>query len=345
MTDAPPPARAPSRARLGVILAAIVGLAVATGVIGWVGFRAVLTAVEIIGAKGLVFLVIYTAVPATLLGTAWLVLAPPSPARRWRVFFTARILRDAGGDVLPFTQLGGYVIGARAAVLQGISPAAAASTTIVDVTTELIGQFGFTVIGVLMLAAKFGGGSAHTTLIVETSTGLALAAVGLAGLVILQRKSSGLLERLARRFAPAFLAHVDDFGRALDDVYRRSTGVIASVVLHGIAWIASGAGIWFALRFAGVEIRLLDVLAIESLVGAVRSAGFVAPMAVGVQEAAYGFIGPIFGLPADMALAVSLIKRATSLTVGVPALALWQTIEGRRLAALGRRPSVESNEA
>jgi hypothetical protein len=46
-----------------------------------------------------------------------------------------------------------------------------------------------------------------------------------------------------------------------------------------------------------------------------------------------------------MALAVSLIKRATSLTIGVPALALWQTIEGRRLAALGRRPAMETDEA
>jgi len=330
-----------SRARIVAILAAVAGLAIATGVIGWVGFGAVLSALEIIGARGLAFLVVYTVVPAVLLGIAWFVLAPPSKTVRLRSFVLARIVRDAGGDLLPFTQLGGYVIGARVAVLQGISAEIASSTTIVDVTTELIGQFGFTAIGAAMLAAKFGGRSIHATWLSAILTGLALSAVGLAALVIVQRRAAGLLERLARRFAPALMAQAGDFGRTLDRLYERPLGVTMSILLHAVAWVASAAGVWFALTFAGVRIGLLAVLAIESLVGAVRSAGFFAPMAVGVQEAAYSLIGPMFGLPAELALAVSLIKRATSLTVGVPALVLWQASEGRRALSVRRQTSVE----
>jgi uncharacterized membrane protein YbhN (UPF0104 family) len=130
------------------------------------------------------------------------------------------------------------------------------------------------------------------------------------------------------------VTHAGDFGRALNEVYQRPGGVAASIALHLAAWVVSAVGVWFALRFAGVGIGLGAVLAIESLVCAVRSAGFIAPMAMGVQEAAYSLIGPLFGLPADMAVAVSLIKRASSLTVGVPALVIWQAVEGRRLVAL-----------
>src|SRR2546430_17134715 len=56
-----------------------------------------------------------------ILGTAWYVLPPdPSPTRLW-VFVWARMVRDAAAEVLPFSQLGGIVLGARAAILHGVS--------------------------------------------------------------------------------------------------------------------------------------------------------------------------------------------------------------------------------
>jgi hypothetical protein len=80
-----------------------------------------------------------------------------------------------------------------------------------------------------------------------------------------------------------------------------------------------------------VSIRLTSVLAIESLVSAVRSAAFVAPMGIGVQEATYALLGPLFGLGPELSLAVSLLKRARDLAIGVPALLTWQGLEGARL--------------
>jgi len=39
----------------------------------------------------------------------------------------------------------------------------------------------------------------------------------------------------------------------------------------------------------------------------------------------------IFGLSPQTALAVSLLKRGRDLLLGVPALVLWQSLEGRHL--------------
>jgi hypothetical protein len=42
---------------------------------------------------------------------------------------------------------------------------------------------------------------------------------------------------------------------------------------------------------------------------------------------------PLFGLPAEMGLAVSLLKRGREIAIGVPALLMWQGLEGRRAFA------------
>ena len=39
-----------------------------------------------------------------------------------------------------------------------------------------------------------------------------------------------------------------------------------------------------------------------------------------------------FGLSPEMALALSLLKRARDLTIGLPVLAWWQVVEGGRLS-------------
>jgi len=73
------------------------------------------------------------------------------------------------------------------------------------------------------------------------------------------------------------------------------------------------------------------VLVIEGLLYAVRSVAFAVPNAVGVQEGTYILLGGSFGLTPEMALALSLLKRARDLALGSPVLAACQFLEGRRL--------------
>jgi glycosyltransferase 2 family protein len=73
------------------------------------------------------------------------------------------------------------------------------------------------------------------------------------------------------------------------------------------------------------------VLVIEGLLYAIRSAAFAVPNAVGVQEGAYILLGAGFGVTPELALALSLLKRARDLAIGLPALAAWQSAETGRL--------------
>jgi hypothetical protein len=79
------------------------------------------------------------------------------------------------------------------------------------------------------------------------------------------------------------------------------------------------------------------VLAIEGLLSAGRAIAFAVPAAVGVQESLYITLGGLFGLAPATALALPLLKRARDLAFGLPPLAMWQLMEGRRLWS--RRPA------
>jgi hypothetical protein len=65
----------------------------------------------------------------------------------------------------------------------------------------------------------------------------------------------------------------------------------------------------------------------------VRSVAVFVPTAFGVQEAAYALLAPLFGVAAEFGLAVSLLKRARDIALGVPILLIWHAAEGRRAIA------------
>jgi hypothetical protein len=92
-----------------------------------------------------------------------------------------------------------------------------------------------------------------------------------------------------------------------------------------------------ALRLAGRTLDFAAVLVIESLLYAIRTVAFAIPNAVGIQEGAYILLGGAFGLTPEMAIALSLLKRARDLAIGLPALGAWQAVEGGRLWRLAPR--------
>ena len=104
--------------KLSVILAALAGLAVAAWFVIHVGVAAVVGAVASIGWAGFAILCVYALVAFVVLGAAWFVLMPSAPF--WD-FVWGRIVRDAAGEVLPFSQIGGILVGVRALILRGIA--------------------------------------------------------------------------------------------------------------------------------------------------------------------------------------------------------------------------------
>ena len=67
----------------------------------------------------------------------------------------------------------------------------------------------------------------------------------------------------------------------------------------------------------------VTALLIESLGQALRSAAFLVPGALGIQEGGYLLLGAAFGLDPATALALSLVKRTREVLLGVPGLAMW----------------------
>ena len=124
-----------------------------------------------------------------------------------------------------------------------------------------------------------------------------------------------------------------DRGSAVDraaKAYARRSGAWICFLVHLAAWIGVATEACLALQLAGAPLGFGSILVIESLLYAIRSAAFVVPNAIGVQEGDYVVLGAGFGLTPDVAMAPSFLKRGRDLLIGTPALLAWQFIEGRR---------------
>jgi len=327
--------------KLRILIIAALGLALALYLVTYVGLGAVLSAAVTVGWSGFAILCLYALGLFLILGAAWYVLAPDSSATGLWVFVWARMVRDAAAEVLPFSQLGGIVLGARAAILHGVATPLAFASMIVDVTTEMMAQIAYIALGVLLLSARAPRTSVAMALTTVFVIGLVLAALAGGLFLALQRYGHRFTAKLVARLLPGAVAPTTAVAARLEAIYRVRARVGLSAALHLAGWIASAIGAWIAFRLIGAQVDLAAVMAIESLVYATRSAAAFIPNALGVQEAAYAVLAPLFGVGAEFGLAVSLLKRARDIAVGVPILLIWQVVEGRR--ALAARPGAVSD--
>jgi putative membrane protein len=318
--------------RLAIIVA--FGLALGLYFIVRIGWGAVFSAAVTVGYGGFAILCLYGLGLFGLLGAACCVLLPDARWSNLRIFISARMVRDAASEVLPFSQLGGLVLGARAAILQGISRPLAFASLIVDVTTEMLAQIAYVALSVAILMERSPRTSNAASLTALCAIGLVCAALAGWLLIALQRHGQWITRKIAARILPAAAAATDAVVAMLDAIYRRRAHVAISMALHFAGWVASAVGAWIAFRLVGARADFAAVLSIEGLVAAMRTFAAFVPNALGVQEAAYAVLAPLFGIGAEFGLAVSLLKRARDVVLGVPILLIWQAAEGRR--AFGR---------
>ncbi len=319
-----------------IVLIAALGAALAVYLVAFVGIGAVFSAAAALGWGGFVIVCLYTLALFVILGMAWRVLLPASGHSVW-VFVRARMVRDAATEVLPFSQVGGIVFGARAAIIQGVEAAVAFASTVVDVTAEVMAQIVFVAMGLAIFILQ----APHTSFAASLSRGLGIglvvAVVACGGFLVLQRRSLWLTGKLATRLLRGAGAASAAVAATFADIHRSPLRISLSSALHLAGWIASAVGTWIAFRLIGVRVGLLPVIAIESLVCAARSVGAFIPNALGVQEAAYALLAPLFGVGAEFGLAVSLLKRARDIALGVPILLAWHAAEGQRALAKSSR--------
>mgnify|MGYP003348019656 CR=1 FL=1 len=183
--------------KLKLIIIAILGLALGVYLITYVGLNAVIAAISAVGWSGFALLAVYGLLMYLMLGACWHVLVPDMPISRMSVFLWGRMVRDAASEVLPFSQVGGFVIGTRAAVLKGLSLSMAAASTIVDVTTEMLAQVIYLALGIALLSSYAPKDSLSASLMLALVAGLTVASVGGLSFLLLQRNGVWVREKVA----------------------------------------------------------------------------------------------------------------------------------------------------
>jgi len=315
---------------------AVLGLLLGTLLIGWFGAGRVLAGVLSVGWGGFAIVLGWQLMLFAILGLAWDAIAPRREARRLWVFIWGRMVRDASANCLPFSQVGGFVFGARAVTLHGVNWSLATASTVVDVTAEFLAELAFTGIGLGILIAR----APDSRLAVPVEVGLGLAVMAGLALIWLQQGAAPLFARLGRTLAGRWFTdarqRVDVLQAELSLIYGHTLRLAVGFAVHLLGWLGTGVAGWITYHLLGVPIDFDDALAIEALLAAASAAAFLVPVNAGVQEAGYAGLGAIFGVAPELSLAVSLVRRARDLALGVPILLVWQLFEMRRLRAAAR---------
>jgi glycosyltransferase 2 family protein len=216
-------------------------------------------------------------------------------------------------------------------MLHGLGWSEATATTVVDLTAEFLAEVVFAAMGLVILLVKH----PNTDIRVPLEVGIGLSVLAATGFIWLQRGASGLFAKLSSRIAARQFSgarqRMSVLQGDMNTIYEHRGLLALGFFLHLAGWIATGVGGWIAFRLLGARLDVAAGIAIEALVAAIAAVTFLVPVNAGVQEAGYTALGALFGVPAPLALAASLLRRARDVVVGVPILLLWQAIEVRRL--------------
>jgi len=317
--------------RFGVIFAALLGLLLTAWLVIAVGFHSIVSAMVAVGWGGFALLCASGAALFAVLGTAWFALMPRNDKTRLVNFVWGRAIRECAGELLPFSQIGGIVVGARALTLRGLDGSLAFASSIVDVTIEMVAQIIFVLAGLVFLLTVARHAPANAALTKSVVVGLIAATVSAVLFFLLQRQGLAAMARWSGRFFPKAGVWLGELHQSLAGVHASPARLAMSLGMHLCGWIGTALWAWLALYLIGRPIPFPFVFTIEAILCAIRSAAIVVPGAIGVQEASYALIGPLLGLAPPVAIALSLLKRARDVAIGLPVLLTWQFVESGRV--------------
>ena len=296
------------RSAVTVHIIGVVGLCVIGVIATRVNLHTLLTLVASVGPAAFLRLCIWSLVLSCALGAAWAALLPKSFAIKSGAVIWARIVRDSAGEVLPFSQLGGFVAGVRAVVQRGVPASLAMASSVADVAVETAAQFVFVMLGVA-LAAQSGRvapafGVAVPSIIACLAVTLLVAPSWLATLVLASFVTGGLASILQQLQA------------SLKALYASPLRVSTAFMLHLLAWLGSAVTVVIAAQMLRAHICLSDAIIIETSVSSIRSVAFFVPGTFGVQEGGYMLMLAAMGSIPELGLAISLLKRAREFGTG-----------------------------
>jgi uncharacterized membrane protein YbhN (UPF0104 family) len=196
-----------------------------------------------------------------------------------------------------------------------------------------------TLAGVALLLAD--RGSPLSDWVAALDIALALAAI--AAMVALQRNLPvRLVQSVCARLAPRWsVSHPDwltEFQNIIFRMHADWPSLLRAAFCHLGAWTIGAVEVFGILYLLGHPLSLTSGFVVESLTQALRSAGFMVPGGLGVQEGAIIAACGLVGVPSDAALALALLRRAREVLVGLLGLYALRRLRPR-LVQLSRSPS------
>ena len=325
--------KAPGKIQIIVWLLGLAGAALFTVLLFRQGLPQVSSAFAAAGWAIAAVVLYHFAVPLFLDTLAWWVLFPKSDRLPLRKLLWMRWIGESVSTLVPSAAVGGDIVRARLAAINGASLPVAAGSVLVDITLGVFTQAAFTLLGVVLLVEVTG----QKNFIRPTLIGTLIGVVGVAGFYFVQRM--GMFRFLAKIIArlansPEWQSLVQG-GETLDQtvraLYARRKALIACCAWTIISLVAGSGEIWIALHALDLRATFINALILQSMVLTIRSAAFAVPGGLGVQEGGYLVVGNLLGIPGDAAFALSLIARVRELAFGIPGLIFWQIFEARRL--------------
>jgi len=279
---------------------------------------------------------VYRAVPLAFYAVSWRLLIAPDARPRSATLLRMRWIGESVNALLPVAQIGGDVARARLLAQQGAPVPVAAASMVADLGVGAATQVVFTATGAVAFSVHGSLGTLARGIVIVC---VALAA-GTAALVFVARVGTArILRRLPMFRDGAFdlVTHAESVDRALAEIGDRPADLAIAFALHLCGWFTQVFETWLILRLISPGVSASAALAIESLALAARSAVFVVPGGVGIQEGALMLLAAPFGIDAPVALSLGLIKRMREVVVGAPAILAWSIAERQLLDRLWRR--------
>ncbi len=310
------------------------GLLAAVAMVLWQGAGIVAATVGLVGGW-FIGIVAWYALPILAMGLTMALILPPGKGLPLATLTWINYVGGAVNALLPVAAVGGELVKALMLVQRGVPGPLAGAAVVTDKATQGASQLALGLLGVGALIYL----EAHAELVTGL-LGATLVFCVLLGLFF-WAQGEGLFGRLALRIERMMRGRLwwDIVGgaaqldAALDSIYRRRARVAWACFWRVAARLLLVVETWFIAQLMGHPIGWVEALMLESLTQSVRGMAFLMPAGLGAQEGAFLLLGGLAGLPPEVALALSLVKRGREVLACVPGLLALQWGAGRSLAA------------
>ena len=301
----------------------LIFLLLGTSLLGWAVSTVDLTVVGKLllqlGTGFLLILAIYSVV--TWLDTiAWKKNFNPEEETRFNLWqlWTIRQVGEAYNTITPLGTLGGEPV--KSQLLKerhGLSLKRGMASQVVARTTFLLGLILFFIPGTFLIV--------QSNIVSDNFKSASLIGMAIFSTVILLfllfqvtgalSVITGWISRLPLGNKIGVLMNkLEVVDRSISSYYEQHTKRVIQSILYAFAgWVIGLGELYVTLYFLGFQPDLIDLWVIEALAQLVRAGSFFIPLSLGAQEGGLILIFTAMGMPADLGLTVSFVRRIKEL--------------------------------